>query len=187
MSCLRLRYLFLRLQTSECDIPGSPPGSGSCFYNPAVWERIWAKEKAAGSSRLTPSISFEEIEFALEATSLPSFIADFKLMAANMKTDVPGQGLFCAWQLAMRAITGQPQQSKSWPQCSGVALGSSCSRVVTGQLLLTPGGWHVHYIAEEALPFSHAFVSKRATHWSIIAQLWCLMIHTVCQMVRRLT
>lgn len=114
------------MQTSECDIPGSPPGSGSCFYNPAVWERIWAKEKAAGSSRLTPSISLEEIEFALEATSLPSFIADFKLMAANMKTDVPG-GCWPGGMMVLR--TGFRTRDHISPQT-----GSAAERVMWVEL-----------------------------------------------------
>jgi hypothetical protein len=77
------------MQPSDCDVPGSPD-SGSCFFNSAVWRRIWAKEKAAGSSQRTPSIAFEEAEFAVDGRNLTAAIADIRLMATSMSSIAGG-------------------------------------------------------------------------------------------------
>jgi hypothetical protein len=76
------------MQSCNCDIPGSAFDKGSCFFNPNVWERIWSKEKAAGSSQLTPSFTVEEVEFPLNARDLTAFIADAKLMVASLAPGV---------------------------------------------------------------------------------------------------
>jgi hypothetical protein len=78
------------VQTCACDVPGSLDGANSCFFDVAVWRRIWAKEAAAGKSdaQLTPGITLEETEWALRAAKLSAFIEDARLMANNL---LPGE------------------------------------------------------------------------------------------------
>jgi hypothetical protein len=78
------------VQTCDCDVPGSLDSANSCFFDVAVWRRIWAREAAAGKSdaQLTPGITLEETEWALRASNLSAFIEDARLMATNL---LPGE------------------------------------------------------------------------------------------------
>ncbi|WIA10633.1 hypothetical protein OEZ85_010815 [Tetradesmus obliquus] len=111
-----------RVQNSDCDNPGTPQsGTGGCFFEPAAWERIHAKELAAmqtpDPTKLTPSFSFEEAEFTLNRKNLSAFIEDGKLMASKLLPGVCWPGSF----FVMR--TGGPTSDHIGPQ-----FGSSSDR-----------------------------------------------------------
>jgi hypothetical protein len=77
-------------QASDCNIPGRVTEPNTCFFDKAAWDRIWAAEAAAGKSKeqLTPRVTVEESEWAINGNDLTGVIGDAKLMATKL---LPGE------------------------------------------------------------------------------------------------
>jgi hypothetical protein len=69
------------LKGYDCNLPGRPE-AGSCFFDLRTYASINADEEKKNETR-TPSITFEENEFAVPYKNIRSALTDIKTVARN--------------------------------------------------------------------------------------------------------